>query len=104
MGVIECNKDNFDDVVLNSKKPVLVDFNAVWCGPCRMMGPVIEELANEKDDFVFASIDVDGEEELASKYGIVSIPCLIIFKDGKEVIRNVGFTPKDELLSMMGDI
>jgi len=104
MGLIECSKDNFEEVVLKSKKPVVVDFNATWCGPCKMMGPIIEELADENDNFVFAAVDVDENQSLAIDYGIMSIPCLIVFKDGKEVIRNVGFINKDELLSMIGDL
>ena len=104
MGIIECNKDNFDKVVLDSKKPVLVDFNATWCGPCRMLGPILEELASENYEFVFASIDVDDEEELALEYGISSIPCLIVFKNGEEVKRNIGFINKEDLESMLGEI
>ena len=104
MSIIKCNKDNFESEVLKSNKPVVVDFNATWCGPCRMMAPIIEELSNENDKFTFAEVDVDEEQELASNYGIVSIPCLIVFKDGVEVIRNVGFINKDELLSMIGDL
>jgi thioredoxin 1 len=104
MAVIECNGEKFESVVLKSEKPVLVDFNATWCGPCRMMAPVLEELSNENDKFDFVAIDVDEEQDLAAEYGVMSIPCLVVFKDGKEVIRNVGFISKEELESMLGDI
>lgn len=104
MAVIECNGEKFESVVLKSEKPVLVDFNATWCGPCRMMASVLEELSNENDKFDFVAIDVDEEQDLAAEYGVMSIPCLVVFKDGKEVIRNVGFISKEELESMLGDI
>lgn len=104
MAVIECNGEKFESVVLKSEKPVLVDFNATWCGPCRMMAPVLEELSNENDKFDFVAIDVDEEQDLAAEYGVMSIPCLVVFKDGKEVIRNVGFISKEKLESMLGDI
>ena len=104
MAVIECNTDKFDETVLKSDKPVLVDFNAKWCGPCRMMAPILEELSEENDKFKFVAVDVDDAQELAAEYGIMSIPCLIVFKDGIEVIRNVGFINKEELESMLGDI
>ena len=103
MNVIECNDDNFDSIVLKSDKPVLVDFNATWCGPCRMMAPIIEELSNENDKYKFVSVDVDEASELAEKYSISSIPCLVVIKDGKEEKRNIGFISKEELESMLGD-
>ena len=103
MSVIECNDDNFDSVVIKSDKPVLVDFNATWCGPCRMMGPIIEELSNENDKYKFVSVDVDEASELSEKYSISSIPCLVVIKDGKEVKRNIGFISKEDLESMLGD-
>lgn len=89
---------NFDQVVLKAKTPVLVDFWAAWCGPCRMVAPVVEELANEYEGKVsFGKVDVDQHPGLASKFGIMSIPSLILFKGGKPISNLVGFRPKDEL-------
>ncbi len=102
MSIINCSKDNFEKEVLKSDKKVLVDFNATWCGPCKMMGPVIEELSEEMKDIKFVSVDVDDEDELAETYGVSSIPCLVLFEDGNEVSRNVGFMPKDELENVLG--
>ncbi len=92
------NNEEFNNEVLKSKKIVLVDFYADWCGPCRMLSPILEELAEEYDVY---KINVDNEEDLAYKYGIMSIPCIIAFKDGKEYKRSVGFIEKDKLLEML---
>lgn len=93
------NGDNFEEEVLNSKEPVLVDFYADWCGPCKMMAPVVEELANElHGKGKVGKINVDQNQDLAMKYNVMSIPTLIIFKEGKEVSRFVGVTDKKELL------
>jgi thioredoxin 1 len=95
---IEIQENNFDVVVLQSKTPVLVDFWAEWCGPCRMVAPLVEELAKEYDGKVaFAKVDVDQSPQVAGKYGIMSIPTLIIFKNGKPVFNIVGLRPKAEL-------
>ena len=102
MEIVEVTSNSFEEEVLTSDIPVLVDFNANWCGPCRMLRPVLEKLAEEHDDVKIVSINVDNEEELSKKYGIMSIPCLIVFKDGKEVKRNVGFVSKDEVLGLLG--
>ena len=89
---------SFGEVVLQSKIPVLVDFWAPWCGPCRMVSPVVEELAEEYEGKVgFGKVNVDENPKTASQYGIMSIPTLILFKDGKPVSNVVGFRPKDEL-------
>ena len=91
--------DNFEQEVLKSEKPVLVDFYADWCGPCQMMGPVIEEIAEElKEKAKVGKINVDENPEIAVEYNVMSIPTLIIFKDGKEIKRFVGVTDKEELL------
>jgi len=103
MGIVDINKSNFETEVLKSEVPVLVDFNADWCGPCRMLKPILEELALESN-YKIASVNVDNEQALASKYGIFSIPCLIAFKDGKEVQRSVGLRPKEDIESMMEEI
>ena len=95
--MIEINEKKFESEVLKEKK-VLVDFNATWCGPCRMLKPILEEISN---DYKIVSIDVDENMELAREYGIMTIPCLIVFKDGKEVSRSVGLKTKEDIISMM---
>lgn len=103
MKIIEVNKDNFESEVLKSNIPVLVDFNADWCGPCRMLKPVLDDIASDRSDFKIVSINVDNEDEIAEEYGISSIPCLIVFKSGKEVNRSIGLRPKEEIESMIGE-
>lgn len=103
MEIVKVNKDNFEDVVLKSEVPVLVDFNADWCGPCRMLSPILDELASERADYKIVSINIDEEDELAEEYNVESIPCLVFFKDGKEVNRSVGLKSKDAIESMMGE-
>lgn len=97
MAVVEIKENEFDEVVLKSDKPVFVDFYATWCGPCKMMSPILEQLSEEKQDVVFAKIDVDNAERLAILYGISSIPCMILFKNGEEADRVVGAVPKQKL-------
>ena len=103
MKIISVNKDNFEEEVLKSDIPVLADFNADWCGPCRMLKPILEELASDKSDYKIVSINIDDEDELALKYDVSSIPCLVFFKDGKETNRSVGLKPKDVIEEMMGE-
>ena len=95
------NKENFKSEVLDSKEPVLVDFWAAWCGPCQMLGPVIEEIAGEVTDAKICKLDVDENQELAKEYRVMSIPTLIVFKDGQIAKREVGVKPKDEILQML---
>ena len=100
MAVIEITNDNFEKEVLRSDVPVVVDFNATWCGPCRMMKPVLEELSSEGHPFKIAAVDVDENDELAEEYGISSIPCLVVIRDGVEVKRSVGLVSKDAVIAL----
>ncbi|MBQ3263944.1 thioredoxin [Candidatus Saccharibacteria bacterium] len=102
MGVIEVNKSNFEKEVINSGKKVLADFNADWCGPCKMLKPIIEEFANNNTDIKVVSINVDNEDELSEKYNVSSIPCLVLFDKGKEIKRNVGLISRDDLDNLIG--
>ncbi len=95
-------KNTFEDVVVNSKKPVLLDFWATWCGPCQMLTPIMEELDAERDDLMIGKVDVDAEPELAVRFRVVSIPTVILLQDGKEIARSVGYLPKEELLQKLG--
>ena len=104
MKIISVNKENFDDVVLKSDVPVLVDFNADWCGPCRMLKPILEELSKEMSNYKIVSVNIDDEGELAEEYNVSSIPCLVLFKDGKEIKRNVGLKSKEFIVNMMEEI
>ncbi len=101
MSVITLTKNNFDDVVVNSDKPVLIDFWATWCGPCKMLSPVVDEVAEENDDIKVCKVNVDDEGELAIKFGVMSIPTLVVMKDGEEVKRSVGVISKSEILDMV---
>lgn len=102
MAALHFSKEDFEEKVLKSNKPVFVDFWASWCQPCRMAGPVIDELVEEyKDKVVIGKINVDEEQELAEKYGIMSIPAVIVFKNGKEVDRLVGFPGKGGYQEML---
>ena len=91
------NQNDFEKEVEKSTSPVIVDFYATWCGPCKMMSPILEQLSEEKQDVKFAKIDVDDAERLAILYGISSIPCMILFKNGEEADRVVGAVPKQKL-------
>ncbi|MDD4688241.1 MAG: thioredoxin [Eubacteriales bacterium] len=101
MSAINVNSNNFNEEVLSSDKPVLVDFWASWCGPCRMVGPIVEEIADERPDIKVAKVNVDEQSELATKYGVMSIPTLMIFKDGTVVDQSTGAKPKQQILEMI---
>lgn len=98
----ELNKKDFTEKVLKAKGKILVDFNADWCGPCRMLKPILEELSKRRNDIKIVSINVDKEEELARKYDIYSIPCLILIKDGEVLKKEVGLKSIDELEEIIG--
>ena len=100
MAVIKVNNDNFDSVK-NSDKKVLIDFYADWCGPCRMVSPIVDEIAEERDDILVGKINVDESPELAMQFGIVSIPTLIVMEKGEIVNKMVGARPKSEFLSAL---
>ncbi|MGB9812901.1 MAG: thioredoxin [Thermovenabulum sp.] len=103
MKPINVTDANFNEEVLNSDKPVLVDFWAAWCGPCRMMGPVIDEIANEYEDTLkVCKMNVDENPDTPARYGIMSIPTLILFKDGKPVKKLIGFRPKNDIVAELG--
>ena len=103
MAVIKVTTDTFEKEVLEAECPVLVDFNADWCGPCKMLAPVIDELAEEHPEIKVVSVNIDDEEDLADEYDVFSIPCLVVFKDGEEADRSVGGRSKDEILEMIGE-
>lgn len=100
MSVITVTKDNFDKEVLQSDKPVLLDFWASWCGPCRMVSPIVDEIAAENPDKKVGKVNVDEEPELASKFDVMSIPTLLVFEDGELVNRAVGVRPKEMILDL----
>lgn len=101
MSVLTITKENFDQQVLQNTKPVLLDFWASWCGPCRMLSPVVDEIARENDAIAVGKINVDEQPELASQFGVMSIPTLMVFKDGKAVNTSVGVVPKAKILEML---
>ena len=101
MSAILVNKNNFQEEVLNSDKPVLVDFWAPWCGPCRMVLPIIEEISDENEDIKVVKINVDEDPELANQFGVMTIPTLYVFKNGQAVNHRSGAMPKEQILAMV---
>ncbi len=100
MSVLHINKENFD-LIKNSEKKVLLDFYADWCGPCRMVGPIVEEISNEREDILVAKINVDDEPDLAMEFGVSTIPSLFVLKDGEIVSQVSGARPKPQILAML---
>ena len=100
MSVLTVNKDNFNSIK-NSEKPVLLDFYADWCGPCRMVSPIVEEIARENPQYLIGKINVDSEPELAQQFKVVSIPTLAVMKDGKVISQSAGARPKPDILAML---
>ena len=101
MATITLTSENFEKEVLKSDKPVLVDFWASWCGPCRMVGPIVDEIAAETTTYKVGKVNVDEQQALAQRYGVMSIPTLMVFNDGKDVQTVVGARPKETILQMM---
>ena len=101
MSAINIKKNNFQNEVLNSEKPVLLDFWAPWCGPCRMVSPIVDEIAAERSDIKVGKINVDEQPELAAQFGVMSIPTLVVMKNGKIVNQVTGARPKAQILAML---
>lgn len=101
MSVLHITKDTFEQEVLRSDKPVLLDFFATWCGPCKMIAPVLDEIAAEREDIKVCKVNVDEEPELAARYQVMSIPTLLVIKDGKTVNQSLGAKPKSKILEML---
>ena len=102
MAVIEITKENFEAEVLRSAQPVLLDFWAAWCGPCRMLSPIVDEVAEERSDVKVGKVNVDEQPELAERFGVMSIPTLLVFEQGKLVRQAVGARPKAGVLDLLG--
>ena len=101
MSVINIKKNNFQNEVLNSEMPVLLDFWAPWCGPCRMVSPIVDEIAAERGDIKVGKVNVDEQPELAGQFGVMSIPTLVVIKGGRVVNQMVGARPKSQILAML---
>ena len=102
MSVIEITKNNSDQEVMQSEKPELLDFWAAWCGPCKMLSPVVDEIAGEHPEIKVGKVNVDEEQELAARFGVMSIPSLFVMKQGKVANQSVGVQPKQRILDMLG--
>lgn len=103
MSYLHITKENFEELVLKAEKKVLLDFWATWCGPCKMIAPIVEEIAEENEHIILAKVDVDQEPELAIRYGISSIPTLLVFENGEKKAQMIGFRPKADILKLIAD-
>ncbi len=103
MSVIEITKENFEKLVLKAENKVLLDFWASWCGPCKMIGPVVEEIAEENDHITVGKVNVDEQMELAVQFGVSSIPTLVVMENGKLVTQAIGYRPKADILKLLGE-
>lgn len=102
MAIVTLTSENFETEAVQSDKPVLIDFWASWCGPCRMLSPIVDEIAEERDDIKVCKVNVDDEEELAAQFGVMSIPTLILMENGKVKNTSVGYKPKKDVLAFIG--
>lgn len=100
MSALKITSENFNSEIMESNKPVLLDFWASWCGPCRMVSPIVDQIADENPDIKVCKVNVDEQNELASSFGVMSIPTLVALKDGKEITRTIGAVPKSSILKM----
>lgn len=103
MSVVHITKDNYDDIVIRGEKKVLLDFWASWCGPCKMVAPIVEQIAQERPDIVVGKVNVDEEMELAIEFGISSIPTLVVLRSGETQNKAIGYMPKDEILALVDE-
>ncbi|MBO5702330.1 MAG: thioredoxin [Clostridia bacterium] len=101
MKALKLSKDNFDSAI-QSEKPILLDFYADWCGPCRMVAPIVEEIAGEREDIVVAKVNVDEEPALAERFGVFSIPTLVVMRNGEVINKSSGARPKEQILALLG--
>ena len=101
MSTLKINQENFQNEVMNSDKPVLLDFWAPWCGPCRMVAPIVEEIAEERPDIKVGKVNVDEAQDLAMQFGVISIPTLVVVKNGEVVNQSVGARPKNQILALL---
>ena len=101
MSAVVITKENYENEVIKSDKPLLIDFWASWCGPCRMVSPIIDEIADERTDIKVGKVNVDEQQELAAQFNVMSIPTIVVVKDGKAVNQSVGARPKEDILAML---
>ena len=101
MEVLRVNSENFEEEVLKSQKPVLVDFYAEWCGPCKMLSPIVDQVAQENEDIKVVKVNIDESQDLAMKYQVMTIPTLVVIKEGKEINRSIGLIDKNQVVNMI---